>query len=301
MFVFNNNCDIRQNSYVAIRLTRACDNDCIYCISKTSVNQVCDNPKIDKIVKTIKDNNIRDIVIEGGEPLLRIPEVLELVTKIRPLVNKINIYTACPKTCINQFDDLIKIFNIVDSINFSMQHCNKNIANKLRHVKKDYNRLNVIKKLLAINSDKVRVSFNLVRGYLDTYEDLIDNIKYWTNFGIKHLRISEMISTPKYYVSIDKLLQGKKGANKLNSPYAFGCKTTLKAYDFLETAPRDIDIVIRRACFMVEPLLKATIWDLLKIFIMAFKVKRNHKKLYNFKVILEDGTLHENWNLDTIN
>lgn len=294
MLVFNNNCDIREDSYVAIRLTRKCDNDCIFCSAKGTAKQQLEIPNIDAIVQSVINLKAKDIVIEGGEPLLFLKETLELVEKIRQHVDTICIYSAMPFSC-NNIDTLSKIIDKVDHINFSILHYDFKKSALLRNRPKDkFNRLSILSNLAKKYPQKIRVSFNLVEGYLDTYEDLIRNIEFFYNIGIKFIRISELLQKPELYVSLNDLMKGNRGSKYFKSPYAFGCKFNLPISDIIKNK-KDCTLTFRRACFLVENSLKASIWDIIKMFIKV-RMKKHQIGQFNFKVILDDGSVHDNWN-----
>ena len=291
-FFYGNNCEKRPNSYVACRLTKKCPHDCVYCISdEYTTDNVLDKPNIDKMVESIVITS-PDVVIEGGEPLLMMDECLELVQKLRPKVDKIHIYSSMPPICSTKKDVLKQILNIVDGINFSMQHYDPIIADKLRNtVTPDYhNRNELLKELVDEFGNKIRVSFNLILGSLDTFEHLYNNIMFFINIGITNLRISELLLMPPLYVPITSIIKNKK---LFKSPYAFGCKLDYDAHQLIDEIPiGKCKITIRRACFLVEPSEKATIYDLIKM----FKLSKKKSDDFNFKIVLEDGTIHNNWN-----
>jgi hypothetical protein len=276
----------------------------VFCSATDTIEQQCE-PQIDAIVKSVNELNAVDVVIEGGEPLLYIDKTIELVKKLKERDRKVCIYTALPKNCYKDIDHLWALMDSLDHINVSILHTDHNVAHRLRGHSDDEpveSKMTVLAQLADRFPKKTRASFNLVRGYLDTYDDFRDNLKSLSLIGLRFVRVSELLFRPDLYVSIDDILHGHPGARELKSPFAFGCKTTHDASVFDKSIVRGTtEVTIRRACFLVEESRQATIWDIAKMFVMGKKTRHQSKLgLYNFKVVLENGEIKSNWNPDFI-
>ena len=282
---YNSNlCDHFTRSLI-LMVTKDCPNKCEYCIDQYNIG-VRGKPDFDAIKETILEysDKVDNLTISGGEPLLYLQEVYDLVkylkenTKMEIIVN-----TSVPYNCYKNkelFEDLVEIS---DRILFSAQHYKPDIADKIRKSKSKYDRNEFYKSLK--NKDKYLVSFNVHKPYLCEKEDLLNNIEFFNKMGFKNFKVSELQEYPKLYVSIEDVL-----GIKLPQPFAVCCSN--KNYDISKLLPSfDGNMTLKKACFIKSRNLKANFWDLFK----TATRKPFMRKDYFFGVIQPNGEIYPHW------
>ena len=137
LFRLNNNiCDQILNE-AQIHFTKNCSNRCPFCIDAFNNGVGNKKPDIDKIflsVLNIKDK-IDDIAISGGEPMLYIDELLQLVRNIKRFAKlNVTVITSMPITCWTHKETFFEIIKIIDHLIISPQHYDQEIGDKIRVV-----------------------------------------------------------------------------------------------------------------------------------------------------------------------
>lgn len=143
LFKLNNNiCDQILNE-AQIHFTKNCSNRCPFCIDAFNNGVGNKKPDIDKIflsVLNIKDK-IDDIAISGGEPMLYIDELLQLVRNIKRFAKlNVTVITSMPITCWTHKETFFEIIKIIDHLIISPQHYDQEIGDKIRGCNSFYNR-----------------------------------------------------------------------------------------------------------------------------------------------------------------
>ena len=282
MFSFKNSCDGYYRS-MDVRVTKKCDNNCSFCIEKNGEHSL-GATNDEKIISGINSSDVNDILLLGGEPLLELKKVINIVENIDP--NK-NVYltTALPKTIIDDDDDddisidMMYLMDMLDGLNISFHGTTNEENMEVLKASSNHNRLNLINRLANRYPDKVRVCINLVKGCIDDTRKLMTVIDMLYKNGVRKIKINELQHTPELYVSIEKVLN-----RKWKSPYAHGCQTIVKE--------GDLEITYKRSCFIVEPSLNPSIADFIKIIAKKFGFVKNNGK---FCVCYENGMVLNNW------
>lgn len=281
MFALKNSCDGAYSS-IDVRFTRYCDNKCPMCIERFGIRSL-GRTKIDKLLESIKNANIKDVLILGGEPLLFVDELLAFVKMLRPLVEKIYVTTSLPITFVTQYDTILKICKYIDGLNVSLQDATSCENNKLLNASSDHNRLRIITRLLSDVPEKIRVHINLIKGHVDSKIKLESILDWLYHDGCRCVKINELQHAPDLYISYEEIT-----GSKLKSPYSHGCQTE-------EIFPKyeKMKVIIKRSCFKVEKSRKAGFVDLLKALYICLYPNTIHKNKY--VVIYENGEISQNW------
>lgn len=280
MFNFKNSCDGYYRS-MDVRVTKKCDNNCSFCIEKNGVHSLGETDD-ENIISSINSSDVNDILLLGGEPLLELKKVINIVENIN--TNK-NVYltTALPNTIMDDNDDIsidmMYLMDMLDGLNISFHGATNEENMEVLKASSNHNRLRLINRLSNLYPDKVRVCINLVKGCIDDTPKLMNVINMLYKNGVRKIKINELQHTPELYVSIEKVLN-----RKWKSPYAHGCQTKVNE--------GDLEITYKRSCFIVEPSLSPSISDFIKIFIKKLKLIKNNGK---FCVCYENGTVSNQW------
>ena len=282
---YNSNVCDRVYNELMVQLTKACPNSCAFCIDKFNTG-VGGYPNFEAIKTTILkySDKVTNVTISGGEPLLHIFDVLDLVRFIKKYTNlKITINTSIPYECYIYTKTYEEIVNNVDCILLSAQHYKQDIADKIRKSKSKFDRNEFYSKLL--NKDKYIVSLNIHKPYLCTLYDTLQNIDYFYKLGFNNIKLAELSERPEMYVSISEVL-----GIKLPQPFAVQCSN--KNVDISHLLPTfHGNLTIKTVCFIKSKNLKANFWDLFKT---ATRNLFRHKK-YFFGVIEPDGSIYPHW------
>ena len=281
---FSNSCDGCYSNSLDVRFTKACDNACAFCIERCGISGKSTN--VDKLISSTLESGKKDILILGGEPLLKIEQVLEYVKGIRSSVEHIYITTSLPSTILAHWNTFCEIMEHIDGLNVSLQHYIPEINNQVLNASSKHNRLELLGKICNEETfaNKVRVSINLVKGYIDTKTRLDTFLCVMKCLKVKHVKVNELQHEPELYVSFEEIY-GKKFA----SPYAHGCQ-----HDIVLKGHEDIRITLKRACFCVNENLDATISDCVKALLKTTILKKKNPTK-SFKVLYEDGRLTQGW------
>lgn len=281
---YNSNvCDRIYNEMI-LMLTKSCPNSCSFCIDKFN-NGVKGNPDFESIKQTILNysNKCTGITISGGEPLLYINEILNLVKFIKANTKlKITINTSIPYECYLYTSVYEEIVDNVDTILLSGQHYDPKIADQIRKSKSKFDRNKFYSELK--NKNKYIISLNVHKPYLYTLNDILDNIQYFYNLGFNNIKLAELFEHPDMYVNIDEVL-----GIKLPRPFAVQCSN--KNVDISHLLPTFRgNLTIKKVCFIRSKNLKPNFWDMIKM-----ATRHIIKKKYFFGVIQPNGNIYPYW------
>ena len=280
-----NACDGIYSNCLDVRFTKSCDNNCSFCIEKNGIDNLGETNVNQMIVNTIKSNK-KTVLILGGEPFLNLNKLLQYIKGIRSYVQNIYITTSLPKTIDLNNNVVLDILNIIDGLNVSLQHYDWVINNDILNASSKHNRLEILLNILKNESirPKVRVSINLVKGYIDDKEKLMTCINLLHKMNCKHIKINELQNVSKdVYVSFEDIMD-----IKMKSPYSFGCQTDISEM-FKDL---NMKFTLKRSCFVVKDkdIVKVNISDLIK----AIK-KRFDRSCNNMCVMYENGMVCDGW------
>lgn len=278
-----NCCDGIYNSF-DVHFTSACDNKCSHCVDVCYNGFGIQKPDVQAIVKTIIENQkgLDDVLFLGGEPCLYLDELLECVTLLRQQTSlKLYVTTAVPKICYDKSFSFVKLIEMLDGINLSVQHYKEEVADEIRKTKSLYNRQEFYASLPY--KEKIRININIVKPYLFLKEDIETCLRHYDKLGFNSIKLSEIQHGKDVYVSF-----AKEFGLKMGSPYADGCQTYLdvqKIFPGFKTP-----VLLKRSCFLCEDSLKASLGDGVK---MITKLFNKPKNIYG--VVYENGKLTKGW------
>lgn len=278
-----NCCDGIYNSF-DVHFTSACDNKCAHCIDKCYAGFHISKPDVNAIVKTIVENKegLDDVLFLGGEPCLYLDELLYCISQLKEKTSlKLYVTTSVPKVCYDNCDKFVRLIEMLDGINLSVQHYKEDVADEIRKTKSKYDRQKFYASLPY--KDKIRINLNVVKPYLYTKEDLSECLRHYDQMGFNSIKLSEIQHGKDVFVSFEKTF-----GIKLGSPYSYGCQTYLNMDEILPGFKTPI--LLKRSCFMCEETLKASLSDGIKVVSTLFRKPTN-----KYGVIYENGSLQKGW------
>lgn len=281
-----NSCDGKYANSLDVRFTKACDNNCSFCIEKDGIDSLGETD-VEKMIESTISSNEKTVLILGGEPFLKVAQLKQYVAGIRPFVEEIYITTSIPKTLTPDNKDVWDILEMIDGLNVSLQHYSPKINNDVLQARHRFNRIAALADILKHErfANKVRVSINLCKGFIDSKEKLEIFFEVMESINCKHVKINELQDvSPELYVSFEK-----EYGIKMKPPFAFGCQT-----DITDLINRPFKVTLKRACFKVmHPSIAETqvsVYDVLKLLYRRIKPSQN-----NMKVLYENGDLSSGW------
>lgn len=274
---FQNACDGAYSS-IDVRFTKACDNDCHFCIEKDGLDSLGKTDE-EQIANQIISSGIKNVLILGGEPFLQIKKLHNFVYLIRDKVDTIYITTSLPKTVDLENQQVVDILNLVDGLNVSVQHRDWKKNNEIFSASSNHNRHEILRQLNMKFSEKIRTSINLVKGGIDSKYELEETLLFLSSVGCKHVKVNELQHTPNLYVSYEKIMN-----TNLPPAYSSGCQSYVSNFAGMR-------ILLKRSCFVVENSQKANLKDLAK----ALYKKYFHKTTNRFRVVYENGMFRNQW------
>ena len=167
-----NACDGVFDNSLDVRFTKFCDNGCSFCIESPGLdNQGHD---LDAKLSNTVEVSPKTVLVLGGEPLLFMKDVLEYVKGIRDCVPEIFVTTSLPITIQRQVDEFNELMNLLDGLNVSLQHYDWKRNNEVLKAKHRHDRIHLLSEVLKNpdHAEKIRVSINLVKGGMDSKEEL---------------------------------------------------------------------------------------------------------------------------------
>lgn len=272
--VFNNTCDGYYNA-MDVHFTYICDNACDFCIDKMFVKKGY-KTNVKKMIESSKKEKPEIMLILGGEPFI-FPDLLyEFIINIRYYVKELYITTTLPIIFKKNIEETYKIIDMIDGLNISIQSLDWKENNNILNAKYKYNRIEIMEKLIKKYPEKIRINLNLVKNGIDNKNKLELILDSLNEMELKKVKINELQHTSENYISYEKIMN-----IKMPSPYAHGCQTILNY--------KNMEVLIKRACFITENNLKATWKDLLKILFQFFKKRKK------YRVLWENGKVTNNW------
>lgn len=292
-----NTCDHpAEASEIMIHFTKACPNNCSFCIDKLNIGVNTKKPDIKAIINSINryKEYVKSVTISGGEPFIFMNELEELVNYLKENTNlKILIITSVPNICYKEKERFFNILDKCDSIQISLQHYVTTVADSIRETKSNFDRNNFYKEILDhCGTDKVLGSINIIKPFFENRWDILRNVMLFNKLGFKNIKICELFDADHLYVDIPKTLE-----IKMNSPFAWGCKTEVKNVDKLFMKDPELHdyhfqghLYIKRSCFMRTNSKEANIWDFIKMCTRWIFAKK-----YFFCVVHENGEVAPYW------
>jgi molybdenum cofactor biosynthesis enzyme MoaA len=286
-----NSCDGIYKDSLDVRFTKDCNNNCPFCIERSGINSL-GQTNVRELARETINTGRQDILILGGEPFLYPYKLLLYIKLIRPYVRNIYITTSLPKSIDVRNDTIREILDNIQGLNVSLQHYDWKKNNQAMRAD-NHNRIAVLEKILSNKkwAAKTRVSINLIKGYIDSYLEIINALRMLQGIGCKHVKLNELQNVDSdTYVSFEDIMRVK-----LKSPYAHGCQTDVtKVINCFLCDRIYMKVELKRSCFLVQDksIAKASVPDLIKSFIKSFMKSEN-----TCKVLYEDGTLSDGWRI----
>lgn len=282
-----NSCDGIYNTSLDVRFTKACDNNCSFCIEKGGVDSKAPRPDVPTLIRETKASGKSTVLILGGEPFLYPKELQRYVLGIRFFVKEIYVTTSLPETMLTHPSEVQAILSVIDGLNVSVHHFNSIANNAVLKASSKIDRLGYLEELCRMPSisKKIRVSINLTKDGIGSKALLLKYLQKMHDIGVQHVKIQELQSVPQEdYVNFEDLW-----GIKLPAPYSMGCQTDISN---LFEGLHGLRVTLKRSCLFVAPSLerRISLGELLK-----YAARLLFPPTACAKVLYEDGELSNGW------
>lgn len=182
-----------------VKITDRCNAHCPFCCndSEHTVSSTLFNAdKLFYVIHAIVSNGIKlnRISLTGGEPSLCPERVLDLLQRISESEECAFTQVQLNTNGLNN-DSLILIRHPrLDSISVSLHHYDKEKLSALYGRKIEFNPIAETKDI----ADKLNISCNLIKGYIDSTKEIERMIHYAESYGVKTIGFVSLISKNKY-------------------------------------------------------------------------------------------------------
>lgn len=239
-----NSCQGGYGPCLDVKFTNACNGHCSFCIEEGGYCPA-EAPLNVLIGHAIADPSPTVLVL-GGEPTINMDRLVKFLEGIRPYKEHIYLTT---NGCFLSKGNAILLRNLLDGINISVHHYNRKLANQVLRLPEDApNQLSFKKLKEAIQVFQtpnknghwvpVRINTNLVKGFLDTYDDVYKMILRAVDWGADTIRFTELQNVDDtLFADATKIFPELKDID----PWSQGCEQELHTF-----AP--IKVVVKIGC-----------------------------------------------------
>lgn len=210
----------KQGKKIYWRITKRCNANCYYCISRsqrTQENHNYTDKELDDIIKKLNDGNYEKIIITGGEPFT-IEKLGDILAKVSEQVDCCDEISVCTNALawndiyVKKLFDIEKVKKFVVSVDAYTEntYCKskgiQNTSHSLAHV------LKFIKEAYLYGKD-VTVNVMISKSLMDKTQEYVD---FWRNNDFKDISLSYPVHSGQNYKhkvfdTYNMILKGKYG------------------------------------------------------------------------------------------
>lgn len=172
---------------VAWEITGQCNFRCIYCLNRSglSFGDLTLKERM-AVADELVANNILDIIISGGEPLI-LPDMFDILEKFK--ANNVHVTLLTNGTLLD--DERCKCLKpLVDVLQISLDSLKKDVQEELTSVKDSY--ATIMEGINCAISHQLPLAIGAVINRLN-FDEMGDLARFCVDKGIKHLSISELM------------------------------------------------------------------------------------------------------------
>jgi pyruvate-formate lyase-activating enzyme len=205
--------------YVSINvyITNDCNGSCKFCCNVNNDSFVFDFDKFKDFIYEIRaitpQIEIRKVTFTGGEPSLDLNNLHKCIGFLRNACCDTKIVICTNGTFLQQFyyymffqnleygiDDCQKMVEIIESVNsisMSRHHWDNTINNEILGLNFDLYMMDILKHVSALK-EKMNLSCNLIRGYVDSPDKMVMMLEYADSLGIGEVAFVKLMPINDY-------------------------------------------------------------------------------------------------------
>lgn len=258
----SNSCVNSETAGIDVKITNKCNANCAFCIEKGGYNP--EEKDVESLILATNTLDQKIVLILGGEPLLY-PHLEKYLEGIKGK----DIYLTTNGILLNA--EIAKMLSKhLTAINISIHHSTERKNAEVYNVS-EYPFEGIMAANRVFNRCRVpvRINCNLVKGIIETRNDIQKMVHFAEFIGANSIRFNELQNCESLYVDARELVYGLN-----RDPYTHGCEQTI-----FET--ENITVTIKVTCGIVNKL-KSPISDPL------FKPTKR-------RVVYPDSSTHPGW------
>jgi MoaA/NifB/PqqE/SkfB family radical SAM enzyme len=197
----NNFCGGNYQDWLEVNLTPDCNAKCSWCVEKKGWHPK-EKVSYGHLATSILYSGKKNIILLGGEPTL----YKDLRKLIRLIVSEKNVYIT---TNGSELDCVFirEVLPGIKGVNISIHHYDhyKNeeitgiVGQKFFYLKEKVKQL----KEMGI---KVRLNCNIIRGYIDSGQEILNYVDWAKNIGVTDVRFAELKGDDTFFVDLSKIV-----------------------------------------------------------------------------------------------
>lgn len=217
-----NSCQGGYGDCLDVKFTNACNGACEFCIEKDGYSP--EPAPINVLIGHAIADPAPTVLILGGEPLMAPVRVMDFIEGIRPYKDKIYLTT---NGCFLSTMSISRLAGYLNGINISVHHYNeaRNQDCMKTSVPVKFDELRQHIRKLQDKDCPVRLNVNLVKGFIDSYEEATKMLAFAEEMGVSSVRFTELQN-----VGDDLFVDAKEVFDQLADvdPWTDGCEQRLK-------------------------------------------------------------------------
>lgn len=230
-----NTCMGGHGNCLNVKITNRCNAHCAFCIER--MGYAPPEQEVGSLIRaTIVMSDYPSVLILGGEPLLY-SHLEEYLKGIRPY--KENIYLTTNGTLLEKNAEMLAEY--LDGVNISILSPREDVNDRCFQTHICFEQLKAGIQIFQRERIPVRINCNLLKGVMDTPEDVEEMIDFASSLGADHLRFSELQQAEELFVDSRILFKGLP-----DNPYRDGCE---KEPD----GQFPIKVTVKLTCGLIDP------------------------------------------------
>jgi organic radical activating enzyme len=205
----NNFCGGNFQDWMEVMLTPYCNGKCSWCIEKDGFHP---NKFIDiyDLVNIILQDPRKNVLLLGGEPTM--------ADRIHDLINLLNGKNVYITTNGSFLQNILGCNTNLKGINISIHHY---LFEKNKEITGLFIAHNILSTLKQFNNVKIRFNCNLIKGYIDSKEEIFRYIQFAKDFGATSVRFAELKENDESFVNLNEIFPNQYGLS--DDPFINGC------------------------------------------------------------------------------
>lgn len=228
----NNYCGGNFTDWLEVMLLPECNANCSWCVEKKGWHPI---KRVDwkSIADAAIDSGKTNIILLGGEPTLY-KDLQNIITYLYE--NGKNVYLTTNGSMLTP-EYIMSNLKHLKGINISVHHYNVNKNKEITGILLPFN-IDLSVDILKIGGTHVRFNCNLIKGYIDSKDEILECIRQFKALGADSIRFAELKFDNENFINLAKVFDYQFGLN--DEPYTCGCN--------INTVIDGVDINFRQMC-----------------------------------------------------
>lgn len=229
-----NFCGGNFQDWLEVMLIDKCNGKCSWCIEKNGYHPK-KHVEWNKLARLIIDSDKKTIMLLGGEPTLY-KDLHKIIVSVRATTNK-NMYLTTNGSMLSPKYAEFTLYRLT-GINISIHHYNFEKNHEITGILLEKKNFRDTIKELRKNGVLIRFNCNLIKGYIDSKQEIYNYINFAKSFGINKVRFAELKDDINNFINLSDIFGTNYGINE--NPFLFGCHS--------DTVINGVQVNFRQMC-----------------------------------------------------